>query len=139
MTEWHRPTVGTKFHIDFDWWKRNKRDIRAYLREALCDQCRADYADYRGEEEIDWVDEQTGEVERVDGLWHSIRTCCSLKPDFVAASAPIVDAIFLTFVANGNRPLSVDELHELIDRRSSAMLLRILTRGPVYMGIRPAI
>jgi len=138
MAEWHRPTVDTKFHIDLDWWKQNDSDIGVYLREALCDRCRADYGGYEGEEEIDWVDEETGEVKRVDGLWHIIRTCCSLKPDFVATGTPIVDAIFLTLIANGNRPLSVRELHELVDRRPPATLLRILTAGPVYMGIRPA-
>jgi len=137
MAEWHHPTVDSRFHIDLEWWRRNSRDIRVYLKELLCDQCRTDYARYEGEEEIDWVDEQTGEVKRVDGLWHIIRTCCSLKPGFVQPGSPIVDAIFLTLVANGNRPLSVRELHELVDRRPPAALLRILTAGRVYMGIRP--
>ena len=137
MAEWRRPTVDTKFHIDLDWWKRNNRDIRVFLKEALCDQCRADYAGYGGDELIDWVDERTGEVQQVDGLWHILRTCCSLKPGFVAAGTTIVDAMFLTLVANGNRPLSLRDLHELVDRRPPATLLRILTAGTVYMGILP--
>lgn len=134
---WHRPTVDTEFHIDMDWWERNNRDIRVYVWETLCDECRDDYADYQGPGEVDWVDEETAEVSRVDGLWHSLRTCCSLKADYISPNTPIVDAIFRTFLANGNKPLSVDELYELLDRRPPATLLRILTAGRVYMGIRP--
>ena len=135
---WQRPTVKTEFHIDLDWWRQQNRDVRVYMREALCAECRGDYADYGDLGEVDWVDEVTGEVRRVDGLAQEIRTCCSLKADYISPSTPIVDAIFRTFLANGNRPLSINELYEILDRRPPATLLRILTAGRVYMGIRPA-
>jgi len=135
--KWHPPMVETRFHIDMDWWRENHRDIRVYLKEILCDQCRADYGDQREVEEIDWVDGQTGEVVRVDALWHCLRTCCSLKQEYISPTTPVIDAIFRTFLANGNKPLSVNELYEILDRRPPAVLLRILTKGPVYMGIRP--
>jgi hypothetical protein len=137
LAKWQRPTVDTKFSIDMDWWTENRRDIRVYMREVLCDECRAEYANYQGQDTIDWVDEQTGEVVQVDGLWQTIRTCCSQKPDYISPNTPVIDAIFRAFLANGNKPLSVKELYELLDRRPPAMLLRILTVGPVYMGIRP--
>ncbi len=35
-----RPTVDTKFHIDYDWWETNSRNFRLYLRDQLCDECR---------------------------------------------------------------------------------------------------
>jgi hypothetical protein len=136
--KWQRPTIDTKFHIDMAWWQENQRDIRTYLREMLCDECRAEYTGYQSQEEIDWVDEQTGEVARVDGLWHSLRTCCSLKAGYIAPNTPVIDAVFRTFLANGNKPLSIKELYEILDRRPPATLLRMLTVGPIYMGIRPA-
>jgi hypothetical protein len=136
--KWQRPTIDTKFHIDMAWWQENQRDIRTYLREMLCDECRAEYTNYQSQEEIDWVDEQTGEVARVDGLWHSLRTCCSLKSGYISPNTPVIDAVFRTFLANGNKPLSIQELYEILDRRPPATLLRMLTVGPVYMGIRPA-
>jgi len=105
--------------------------------EALCEECRAAYQDYQGASEIDSVDEQTGEVHRVDGLLHVLRTCCSLKPDYISPSTPVIDAVFRTFLANGNTPLTIKELYEILDRRPPATLLRILTAGDVYMGIRP--
>jgi hypothetical protein len=137
VARWHRPTVDTKFHIDMRWWEESNRNIRVYMREALCDECRGDY-DGSDSGEIDWVDELTGEVTRVDGLVHALRTCCSMKPSYITPSTPIIDAVFRTFLANGNRPLTVRELYELLDRRPPEVLLRMLTAGPVYMGIRPA-
>lgn len=134
---WQRPTVDTKFHIDFDWWRQQKRDIHVYMRELLCDECRTTYSRQKGEPEVDWIDEETGEVTQVDGLWHSLRTCCSTKPGFITPDIPILDAIFRTFLANGNQPLSVNELYEKLDHRPPATLLRMLTAGPVYLGIRP--
>ena len=137
MPKWHSPTMDTKFHIDLEWWQQSNRDIRVYLKEILCNQCNADYGSQHNQEEIDWIDGQTGEVTRVDALWHCLRTCCSLKPEYISPNTPVVDAIFRTFIANGNKPLSVSELYEILDRRPPATLLRILTKGPVYMGIRP--
>ncbi|OGO05697.1 MAG: hypothetical protein A2Y73_01530 [Chloroflexi bacterium RBG_13_56_8] len=136
---WHRPTVDTKFHIDMDWWEKNNRDIHVYIWEVLCEECRAGYEDYQVPAEVDWVDGETGEVSRVDGLWHCLRACCSLKADYISPATPVVDAVFRTFLANGNKPLSGNELYELLDRRPPATLLRILTGGSVYMGIRPVI
>ncbi|MGC9360975.1 MAG: hypothetical protein ACP5G7_11500, partial [Anaerolineae bacterium] len=90
-----------------------------------------------GEHLIDWVDESTGEVRRVDGLWHALNTCCSTRADYITPSTPIIESIFRTFLANGNTPLSIRELYELLDRRPPETILRMLTAGKVYLGIRP--
>lgn len=138
MARWSRPTVDTKFHIDMEWWEKQEgRDLRLHIREALCDECREALGTHENLENVDWVDEDTGEVTRVDALWHSIRTCCSLKRDYITPTTPIVEAVFRTFLANGNKPLSMKELYELLDRRPPEVLLRMFTAGPVYMGIRP--
>jgi len=135
---WRRPTIETKFHIDMSWWEGHGRDIRVFMRDMLCDACaQALPEDVSELEDVDWVDEETAEVHRVDALWHSLRTCCSTKPEYINPSTPIVDAVFLTFLANGNQPLSIQELYELLDRRPPRTLLRILTGDQVYMGIRP--
>jgi hypothetical protein len=135
---WHRPTVDTKFHIDMTWWENSNRDIRVYMQDMLCDECRDEFADdYRTKQEIDWVDDLTGEVMRVDGLWHALRTCCATKPSYINPNTTIIDAVFRTFLANGNKPLTVKELYERLNRRPPEVLLRILTAGNVYMGIRP--
>lgn len=137
MPKWQRPTIHTKFHIDMDWWEENGLDIRLYVKEALCDDCRADYEEYYQAGTVDWVDDQTGEVSQVDGLWHALRTCCADKPDYIGPGTPIVGAVFRTFLANGNKPLSIQELYELLDRRPPQTLLRMLTGGQTFFGIRP--
>ncbi len=40
-----RPTLDTKFHIDFQWWEKEDRDWEVYLRSHLCPQHQATYAD----------------------------------------------------------------------------------------------
>lgn len=134
---WQRPSLETRFHIDMAWWDDQNRDIRVYLKDMLCDECQDTLEGMPMDEKVDWVDEETGEVSRVDPLWHSLRTCCAESPDFVNPNTPIVEAVFRTFLANGNQPLSVSELHERINRRPPQTLLRMLTAGEVYLGIRP--
>jgi len=135
---WSRPTVDTKFHIDLQWWEEQEgRDLRVYMREALCGECRDEYAGMEDLEAVGWVDDETGEGNEVDALLHSIRTCCGIKRDYITPNSPVVDAVFRTFLANGNKPLSMKELYELLDRRPPHLLLRIFTGGQVYMGIRP--
>ena len=133
-----RPDVNTKFHIDLRWWDKNNRDIRVYLRDLLCEDCRQVFAGYKEGEEVDWIDPETAEVTQEDALWHAIRTCCSQKAGYLTQDTPIIDAIFLIFLGNGNRPLSVLELYEKLDKRPPETILRMLTRGQIYMGLRPA-
>ncbi len=133
-----RPDVNTKFHIDLKWWEKNNRDIRVYLKDLLCEDCRRAFAGYAAAEETDWIDPETAEVTQEDALWHTIRTCCGQKPDYITQDTPIIDGIFMTFLANGNKPLSVLELYERLDKRPPETILRMLTRGQTYMGLRPA-
>ena len=134
---WQLPTLDTRFHIDMDWWRAQDRDIRVYIRELLCDACRAVYAEsLLSDDEVDWVDEETGEVSRVDGLWHTIRSCCVGKPGYITPTTPMIDAVFRTFIANGNMALSAQDIYEALDRRPARTWLRMLT-AQVYMGIRP--
>ena len=135
-----KPTLQTKFHIDFDFWERESRDLRVYLASHLCQEHKAAFADYSGGELVDYVDVDTAEVQRVDGLQHTLRTHCALLPDFLTAHTSVVDAVFRVFIANGNRPLSPEELAEKIGRPGQAQtILRTLTGPRVYKGLRPVI
>jgi len=40
-----RPTLDTKFHIDFDWWERADRELEVYLRSHLCPEHQETYRD----------------------------------------------------------------------------------------------
>lgn len=132
-----RPSVDTKFHIDFSWWEKQNKDIRVFMRELLCPECFEAATAAPDRQMVDMVDPDTAEVTQVDALWEAIRACCSLKPGYIAADTPILDSIFRVFIANGNRPLSIRELHERLDKKPADVMLRLLTRGQVYMGIKP--
>jgi len=137
MVKWIKPTIDTKFHIDFDWWEQRAENFRIYLWSHLCPDCQKVYQSHQGTEDIDWVDADTAEVTRVDALWHSLQTCCSKKPSFFTEQTPIVDAVFRIFLANGNTPLSPLELFEIIGKRRPSTILRMLTHGNTHRGIKP--
>ena len=136
MTRWMKPTLDTKFHIDFDWWKQNRRSLRVYLHRHLCKSCRELYPSHRGWEMVDWIDPDTAEVHQVDGLWQALRTHCSLEPDYIMDSTPLTSAVFRVFLANGNVPMSPEELSVHIHKPAD-QVLRVLTHGRVYEGIKP--
>lgn len=133
-----KPTLKTKFHIDFDWWERESREFRVYLMSHLCPEHQPAFADYAGEARMDAVDPETGEVQRVDSLQYTLRTHCTQQPDFLTARTALVDAVFRVFIANGNRPLTPEELAEKINRPGQAhTILRTLSGPRVYKGLRP--
>ncbi|MFZ5916988.1 MAG: hypothetical protein ACOYZ7_08655 [Chloroflexota bacterium] len=137
MTKWIKPTIDTKFHIDFDWWEQNNENFRVYLWSHLCTDCQKIFQSHQDTEEIDWIDPDTARVTRVDALWHSLQTCCSHKPDYITEQTPTIDAILRVFLANGNIPLSPMELYEAIGKRSPSTLLRMLTHSANHRGIKP--
>jgi len=134
---WIKPTVDTKFHIEQAWWEEKGRNFRVHLLSHLCSECQERYKDYQEADLIDWIDADTGEVAQVDGLWHSLRVCCSLKPDYINDQTPLTTAIFRTFLANGNEPRSPAELAEELGRPAST-ILRTIGGLHVYNGIKPA-
>jgi len=133
-----RISVETKFHIDFSWWDKQNKDIRVFMRELLCPESLEAVSASPPEQLVDVLDMETAEVTQVDPTWEAIRACCSQRPDYITADTPLLDSIFRTFLANGNRPLSVLELHHRLDKKPPEVILRMLTKGQVYMGIKPA-
>ncbi|HLE28675.1 MAG TPA: hypothetical protein VI793_11195 [Anaerolineales bacterium] len=133
-----KPTLKTKFHIDFDWWDRESSEFRVYLMSHLCPEHQAAFGSYEGGDLIDNVDPDTAEVQRIDGLHYTLRAHCAQQPDFLTARTTLVDAVFRVFIANGNRPLTPEELAEKINRPGQAnTILRTLAGQRVYKGLRP--
>ena len=58
-------------------------------------------------------------------------------PNFINPHTSLVDSIFRVFLANGNLAMSPRELAEETER-SAATILKTLSGGQVYKGIRPA-
>lgn len=132
-----KPTVETPFQIDFDWWMEHDRSWRVHLRSCLCEEHQEMYADFSGDEKVDWIDPETAEVQIVDGLQHTLISHCAKDEDFITEHTTLTESLFRLFLSNGNQPLSPAELAEELDRQPGKILQTI--SGPrVYKGIRPA-
>ena len=136
MSAWVKPKRTTKFHIDAEWWEETGQNFRVHLLSQLCSDCHERYKDHHEADLIDWIDAGTAEVSQVDGLWHSLRVCCSTKPDYINELTPLTTAVFRTFLANGNEPLNSVELGEQLGRPAST-ILRTIGGFRVYHGIKP--
>ena len=131
-----KPDLQTPFHIDFEWWKTHDSNWRVYLHSCLCPEHQSKFSESDQDNWIDWVDPQTGIVRQIDGLQNILMNHCSRQEGFITQNTTMVDAVFRVLVASGNTPMNVLELSERINKPAN-MILRTLTAGMVYRGIRP--
>ena len=131
-----KPGVQTPFHIDFDWWRQSESDWHVFLRSLLCPAHQQSLANVEEGEMIDWIDQDTGEVKPVDGIQHALMSHCALQPDFVDEHTPMVEAVFRLFLANGNQPMSAEDLSNKL-KRPAVTILRTLSGARIYRGLRP--
>ncbi len=138
MTPISRPDINTPFHIDLEWFERNGRNLRSELYDALCEECRALYPSLSEVPMVDRIDPQTGEVTKVDALWECVANQCGTRPGYITPAMPLTTAIFRALLANGNRPMTPEQLHRRIGKSSPNSILRVLMGGEVVNGILPA-
>jgi len=131
-----RPSLETKFHIDYDWWQRADRDLEVYLQDYLCPEHRAELAAIEGDLVFDYVDPDTGEVRQIGGMQQILMTHCARQPGYIDPQSSLVDAVFRLLLASGNTPISSNDLGQRLGRPSQT-ILRTLSAPRVYKGIRP--
>lgn len=131
-----KPSLKTKFRLDFDWWQSQDRNWRIYLQSFLCEEHQKLFADYSYSDKIDVIDPDTGEVTRVDALLYVLINHCAKQTNFISGNSALVDSIFKIFLVNKNQPLTAVELSNLLGKPAETILKTIGT-GKVYKGIRP--
>lgn len=131
-----KPGVETPFHIDFDWWQDHDRAWRVHLRSCLCEEHKDTYADLSGDEKVDWIDPETAEVQVVDGLQHILISHCAKQDTFITKQTSLTEAVFRLFLANGNQPMTPEDLAQELDR-PPRKILQTISGQRVYKGIRP--
>jgi len=131
-----KPALDTPFHIDYEWWSQDGRDLRAYLLSQIPPDSRDAYAELSDNALVDVVNLETGEVKQEDGLLSRVRALAKQQTDFVNPHTSIIDAVFRTFLINDNQPLSAYDLSRRINR-DAGLILRTLSGGQVYKGLRP--
>lgn len=136
MSRLIKPTTDTPFHIDYEWWKRDGRDLRSYLISQLPGDMRDAYAELGSDTLIDSVDPNTGEVKQADGLILGVRAIAKQRADFISDHTSIIDAVFRTFLVNDNEPLTVHQLSQRLNR-DAQLILKTLSGAQIYKGLRP--
>jgi hypothetical protein len=123
-------TTPAGWFIDLDWLEQNNRSFSVMARGCLCPKCRQRLE--KGKLPFSPAD-----------LIANIRDCCSRAPEFFIDRPPILESIFRIFLANGNQPLSLEELsRRLTERRGGASqrtspeVLSHLLRNERYYGLR---
>jgi hypothetical protein len=130
-----KPTLDSKFHIDYSWWDKEGRDLHAYLISHLLPEQAAAFSDTGSTDLVDWIDPDTAEVKRVDGLNLALQKAAR-DPRYITDHTTLVDAVFRVFLANGNKPLSPQDLGERL-KRPPMTILKTLAGREVYKGLRP--
>lgn len=130
-----KPSVETKFYIDYEWWEQSRDDLQVYLRTHLTpDQQKAlEHTDPGAV--FDYVDPETGEVFQMDALGLAIRQSAT-REDFITGRIGLIDSVFRALLVNGNDPLNALELAELTGRNAST-ILKTIGGVRIYRGIRP--
>lgn len=129
-----KPTLDTPYRVDFDWWS-NKEELRMYLLSHLLPEQRDRLLQSAESKVVDFIDPETGEITRLDELQLAINQAAQ-DPNFITPHTSLVDGIFRCFLANGNQPLTPRDLEARIGRPAMT-ILKMLTAGRVYQGIRP--
>jgi hypothetical protein len=130
-----KPTLETKYHIDYSWWERSSEDLRMYLLSHLLPEQRDRLSQNSEDRRVDYIDPETAEVKQLDELGLAIQIAAE-DPNFINPHTSLVDSVFRVFLANGNVPLNPRELAE-ITGRSASTILKTLSGGQIYKGIRP--
>jgi hypothetical protein len=120
-----------RWAINLEWLRKNNRSFTAMVKSSLCPKCRKKL-------KVDHV-----EV-KVNDLFKAIKTCCSKSVDFITPTLPIHESVFRIFLANGNQPLTLEELgSELNQRRgidtyrTSVQILSRLLKNDQHYGLQP--
>ena len=130
-----KPTVETRFYIDFDWWEQSRDDLQVYLLTHLTPEQQQALEKRDLGEVFDYVQPETGEVFQMDTLRLAIRESAE-REDFITGNIGLIDSVFRALLVNGNQPLSALELAE-VTGRNAATILKTIGGLRVYRGIRP--
>ncbi|MGC9468215.1 MAG: hypothetical protein ACP5HS_06470 [Anaerolineae bacterium] len=138
LTQFIKPTVDTPFHVDYSWWEKQGLDLNVKLMAHLCPEHQEAYAGQPIPDKIDWIDWDTGEVRKVDGLQYVITTHCSKQPGYIVQAPTLVESVFRAFLSNANEPLTPRALAPMVGHRPE-QVLRVLAGRQVRLGLRPVL
>jgi hypothetical protein len=121
-----------RWFIDLDWLEQHNRSFLTLVQDSLCSKCTE--RQRKGKKQFSPAD-----------LISLIKGCCSKRPEFITNKSPVLYSIFRLFLANGNQPLSLEELSQKLaewrggdTQRTSVEVLSRLLSHDQYYGLKPA-
>ena len=129
-----RVTPETRFYIDYGWWEEGHLDLRTYLlaRLSLGNEGGSELP----AERVDLVDARTGEVRQVDAFQYLVQNHFNRHGNELATQGSIVDAVFSVLLANGNQPMTANEIAERVQKPTD-LVVKTFGGATIYHGIRP--
>src|SRR5690606_8887223 len=100
-----KPTLDTKYSIDYEWWRTSTEDLRTNLLKQVPQDFKDAVMAEPEDREIDYIDPKTGRVSRVDPLHFALKVAAE-SPDFLDQSVSLADAIFRVLLIRDNVPTS---------------------------------
>jgi hypothetical protein len=112
------PEAAPYYHADPSWFDENNLSFDDVVRGRMCDTCRAKVGE-ESDERAPIFDKETGrmrfEVQRIiygsDPL-KVIRDHCGRTKNYIHRDMPTLEAIFRIFLANGNQPMTLEQVRE---------------------------
>ncbi len=117
------------YFIDMNWYQEQGRSFTLLATSRLCPSS------------------QKKKIPKSEtALLNTLKQCCSKWEGFVTPSMPLLEEIFRLFLANGNKPLALEQIQEKLQERSSESseprdlsipkLKRIIEKDRYY-GLKP--
>jgi len=94
--------VKYKYSIDLSWYQEQERSFVLLATSRLCPSS------------------QKKKLPKTDtAIFNTMKQCCSKAEDFITPELPLAECIFRLFLANGNRPLSLEQIQARLQQRLS--------------------
>lgn len=117
------------YFIDMNWYQEQGRSFTLLATSRLCPSS------------------QKKKIPKSEtALLNTLKQCCSKWEGFVTPSMPLLEEIFRLFLANGNKPLALEQIQEKLQERLSdsseprdlsiPKLKRIIEKDRYY-GLKP--
>jgi len=118
-----------RWAINLKWLQQNNRSFTTLAKSALCPKCRKKL-------KADQVEAKTNDI------FKAVKTCCSKSMEYITPSLPLQESVFRVFLANGNQPLTLEQLGDQLSQwrgvdayRTSATILTRLFINDQHYGL----
>lgn len=94
--------VKCRYSIDLSWYQEQERSFVLLATSRLCPSS------------------QKKKLPKTDtAIFNTMKQCCSKSEEFITPDLPLTECIFRLFLANGNKPLSLEQIQSRLQQRLS--------------------